>query len=271
MKILKLRLMTVVSSNFSILSNQVFLSWIGIIIAAISAIAGIYSVLVAKKIYRLGIKTDQDRIIKELGVEFTMEYIIPFRDLMVNLHGLTCNNFGNTNINAIFSVIKARQIVVNFYFWNSHKGNIYEIFYGNRDRKLFRQIKLADEIEKMASFMIIERFVKLACTIDTGLKVITESMAKYLNENENKSEDKSKSKNFSKNHELKTMNDYLRYLEDLSQVSLLPDDVKRGLNALNAMVDYINNLPPELRIKENTILLGSGTDIPKIPVYEYFD
>lgn len=56
MKILKLQLMTVVSSNFSILSNQVFLSWIGIIIAVISAIAGIYSVLVAKKIYRLGIK-----------------------------------------------------------------------------------------------------------------------------------------------------------------------------------------------------------------------
>lgn len=200
-----------------------------------------------------------------------MEYIIPFRDLMVNLHGLTCDNFGKTNINAIFSVIKARQIVVDFYFWNSHKGNIYEIFYGKRDRKLFSQIKLTDEIEKMASFMIIERFVKLACTIDTGLKVIIESMAKYLNENENNSEDKSKNKSSLKCREIKTMDDYLHYLENSSQVSLSPDDVKRGLNALNAMVDYINNLPSELRIKENIVLLGSGTDIPKIPVYEYFD
>lgn len=224
----------------------------GPLISFIGTAGSIGAVIVTLLIYFQGIKRNNKSILQHLGLEFTVEFIIPFKEMMNALCFIHQDLGTDTDIQTIYSILERCNFSSEFPYWETHKGDVWEALMEkdgikNRvidflNRAFFENYYLMDMRSKSEKYKRVQQFTQNVRSVTVGIKVLHDSIKRCLEKCRGVST-----------------------LEEYRQKSAENDHFyQKGMDLINQMQDCISRLPEELCVEKYIDRLGNQNDIKKI-------
>ncbi|MDO4340839.1 MAG: hypothetical protein Q4C91_22620 [Eubacteriales bacterium] len=211
-------------TNF-IETNSIMISIVISLIGSLAAIFGAYygrkAYRVAQDIFYKGIQMDTDKVLTQVGLEFTIVFIIPFQNFRNVTNGIWDDpHFDKQTVLYVKGVLEKSMFEPHFSYYEQHRGEIWDAVANCTEGQVH-------------SFNSLRNFVEKAKTFDRGMNDLKESLDKYLGAD-----------GIPQNA---TMNDFFN-----AKTNINKGIFDRGLKLVNEIELCIKTLPAELNVEEKS-------------------
>lgn len=198
----------------------------------------------AEKIFKEGVQLDCDKVFAQLGLELTMNIIIPFMEFekvadiyLYNKKGLILEQ----RVSTVYDMINCIFFKVSCPYWDMHKGDVWDAFEKVQEdkRKEEQNGRQGDSNEASDSFQKIRDFIEKAKEFEKGIGSVSNALENYMNEKT--------SKNCLRKNYNETKNMTMVGFFNIGSNKHLYDEGKEKIKALKETIDL---LPEELKIED---------------------
>lgn len=140
----------------------------------------------AEKIFKEGVQLDCDKVFAQLGLELTMNIIIPFIEFEKVADIYLYNKKGvilEQRVSTVYDMINCTFFKVSCPYWDMHKGDVWDAFEKlqedkQKERKNGRQ---EDSNEVSDSFQKIRDFIEKSKEFEKGIGAVSNALENYMN------------------------------------------------------------------------------------------
>lgn len=194
----------------------------------------------AEKIFKEGVQLDCDKVFAQLGLEITMNIIIPFEDfekeMKKGLYSEKTEDLYKKQISEVYRELDEISFNVVCPYWDTHKGDIWDAF---EKRKKER----SEDVGEISNpFWEIRDFIEKARSFQMGINYVKNAMKNAIHIDEEKMNQVASERGYDLEHN-KTIKDFLNLGSNIrlyQQGEIKMKELKRAIKLL----------PAELKIQE---------------------
>lgn len=224
-----------------LLGGKNMIAWTNVfqlIFEVMGSVAAVIGVIVTDKIYTDGIKRTRENTLRKFEIEIATDFVIPYMKLMDELNGLfeKAGGIDKTKVADVCDAIKKYRLKCDFSLWQTARVEFWNTVSSSKSKSCAENSE--EKMQIGESIAKVEKFIYEARKIGNGVKNVLKNIELYLKNNEMSCD--------------QILEDYFKSSKnDISGKLENPlDYVKEGIDSLNEMPKYIQNLPDELEVKE---------------------
>lgn len=141
-------LWTVFEENANVINA--IIGMLGLAVSMMGVYYGRKAYIAAHKIFEEGLKLDEAKLFEQVGLEFTINFIIPFSEFKIVTKNIWEGDRSEQKLSAVSESLSRNMFDISFPYFDLHKGDVYY------------SLRSHDEMDPNGAFNKIQKFVYYA-------------------------------------------------------------------------------------------------------------